>query len=75
MSKKSVVRSNLLHKKYAKTNSLRANAAKTGTKNAFFGAKVEYHNEVAKLQSQRDRVLSKSERSKIYLDKMRSHSI
>lgn len=75
MAKKGVVRSNSLHRKHAKTNALRANAAKTGTKNAFFGAKFEYHNEVEKLQSQRDRVLSKSERSKIYLDKMRSHGI
>ena len=33
MAKKGVVRSNSLHRKCAKTNALRANAAKTGTKN------------------------------------------
>ena len=34
--KRSVDMSNAYHKKHAKTNALKANAAKTGTQNAFF---------------------------------------
>lgn len=73
--RKNVSISNTCHKRHAKRNALKANAAKTGAENAFFKSKVEYHNKIVRLQSERGKILPEGERSSWYFYFMRRNGV
>ncbi|MBE7101293.1 MAG: hypothetical protein E7364_06755 [Clostridiales bacterium] len=67
--------SQLAHLRLRRENARKANSAKNGTANAYYGAKVEYHDEVKKMQEKRKKILSQGERRSLYFDFLRKHGV
>ena len=75
MAKSKLNRSQLVHLRLKKMNAKKANSAKTGTANAYYTAKVEYHDEVVIMQEKRKKILPQGERCFLFKHFLRKHGI
>lgn len=75
MANKKLNRSQSAHKILIRIYKDKANKAKTGTQNAFYCAKVDYHNTIVNMQRNRQGLIPKKERSRIYSEMLKRRGV